>query len=259
MILKDFHVHTCYCDGKDTPEDIVLEAISRGMEKLGFSGHSYTPFDEEPCMSLNGTREYKREIKRLKRKYESQIKILLGTEQDYYSEMKTSDYDYVIGSVHYVKCGDEFGHIDHSPEMLADMIRKYFNSDPYAFAERYFFLVADVINRTHADIIGHFDLLTKFNEDGKFFDENNKRYISAANSALDTLLKTGKPFEINTGAISRGYRTFPYPGRSILEYIAEHNGSVILSSDSHQKETLMYKFDECEKLVNELGLKLITL
>ena len=47
---RDFHVHTTFCDGINTPEEIVISAISRGMDKIGFSGHSYTFFDEEYCM-----------------------------------------------------------------------------------------------------------------------------------------------------------------------------------------------------------------
>ena len=42
MILTDLHVHTNYCDGKNTPEEMVLAAIEKGMECIGFSVHSYT-------------------------------------------------------------------------------------------------------------------------------------------------------------------------------------------------------------------------
>ena len=34
MILEDFHVHTCFCDGKKSPEEMVLAAISKGMTKI---------------------------------------------------------------------------------------------------------------------------------------------------------------------------------------------------------------------------------
>ena len=258
MILEDFHVHTNFCDGKDSPEDIIQEAIRRGMTRLGFSGHSFTAFDTEPCMSLDGTQIYMAEINRLKEKYHGQIEILCGTEQDYYSDMTTAGYDYVIGSVHYVIADGEYISVDHTPEIFANLIHR-FNDDPYKVAEEYFSLVADVINKTNADIIGHFDLITKFNEGGKFFDEDNSRYVSACNDALDSLLETGKPFEINTGAISRGWRKTPYPSARILKYIASHNGRVILSSDSHSKATLMYMFSECEELARSLGLRVVTL
>ena len=258
MILEDFHVHTNYCDGRDSPEDIVKEAIRRGMTRLGFSGHSYTEFDTEPCMSVDGTQRYVDEIHRLKAKYAGQIEILCGTEQDYYSDMPTGDYDYVIGSVHYVVYEGEYISVDNTPEIFADLIHR-FNDDPYKLAEEYYSLAADVVRKTNADIIGHFDLITKFNEGSRFFDEDNPRYISACNDVLASLLETGKPFEINTGAVSRGWRKSPYPSAKILEYIASHNGSVILSSDSHSKDTLMFQFAECEELARSLGLRIATL
>ena len=51
MILSNFHTHTSFCDGKNTPEELVLYAIEQGCAELGFSGHSYVDFDKESCMS----------------------------------------------------------------------------------------------------------------------------------------------------------------------------------------------------------------
>ena len=51
MIREDFHVHTVFSDGKDTPEDMVLSAIERGMTAIGFSDHSTTPCDQSYCMA----------------------------------------------------------------------------------------------------------------------------------------------------------------------------------------------------------------
>ena len=152
----------------------------------------------------------------------------------------------------------KFYHVDNTPEMFAQLIHG-FNDDVYSVAEKYFSLVADVVNKTHANIIGHFDLIAKLNDRYKYFDENNERYINAAFSAVDSLINYNIPFEINTGAISRGYKTSPYPARQILEYIAEKGGKVILSSDSHRKETLLYKFAECEELAKSLNLQVVTL
>lgn len=258
MILSDFHVHTTYCDGMNSPEEIILEAISRGIKKLGFSGHSYTAFDEEPCMSITGTESYRAEIKALKEKYASKIEILCGTEQDYYSDMSTQEFDYVIGSVHYVLLNGEYICVEHTDEIFSHLISTC-NNDPYEAAEKYFALVSDVVRRTNADIIGHLDVITRLNRNNKYFDEDNKRYVDAWTSAVDELLKTGRPFEINTGPVSRGIKEFPYPSLPILKYIAEHNGKVILSSDSHKKENLMYKFPEYEELALSLELEVVEL
>ena len=259
MILSDFHVHTNFCDGTNNPEDIVVEAVARGMKKLGFSGHSYTSFDEGYCMSLEGTKKYIAEIHRLQEKYKNLIKIFLGTECDYYSDININDYDYIIGSVHYVKVNDIYCHVDNTPEMFESAINDCFDGDVYSFIEKYYLNVSDVVNKTNCNIIGHFDLITKFNADNRFFDENNPRYINAVNHALEKLIHSGAVFEINTGAIFKGYKKSAYPSLRILKYLAENHGKIILSSDSHKKESLMYKFDEYEKLALSLGLEIVEL
>ena len=47
MALSNFHTHTTYCDGKDTPRALAEEAMRLGCPALGFSGHSYTAFDPD--------------------------------------------------------------------------------------------------------------------------------------------------------------------------------------------------------------------
>ena len=42
MELFDLHVHSVFSDGMDTPRDIVISAIEKGVKTLGFSDHSYT-------------------------------------------------------------------------------------------------------------------------------------------------------------------------------------------------------------------------
>ena len=45
----NLHTHTSFCDGKNSPEEMVRSAVEKGFDVLGFSGHSYTPFDETYC------------------------------------------------------------------------------------------------------------------------------------------------------------------------------------------------------------------
>lgn len=243
MILSDLHVHTIFSDGKNTPEEMVQAAISKGMTKIGFSDHSYTSYDESYCMSREGTQVYRKAVESLKEKYRDQIEILCGIEQDFYSDFQAKGYDYVIGSVHAVRVERGYFSVDESPQTLKAAAERYFSGDWYALAESYYRTIAQVVERTGADIIGHFDLVTKFNEGGKLFDENHPRYVAAWQAAADRLLKTGKPFEINTGAMSRGYRTAPYPSGRIINYIRKHGGKLILSSDAHAAENLCFAFD----------------
>ena len=64
MIRGDYHVHTSFCDGSCPPEEMVRAALEKGMDAIGFSGHSHTAFDESWCMSPAGTEAYRAEIAR---------------------------------------------------------------------------------------------------------------------------------------------------------------------------------------------------
>ena len=239
-------MHTIFSDGKNTPEEMVQEAIRRGLYTVGISDHS----SGDPCgMTLADSVRYRKEIARLKRKYAGQIRVLCGLERDYMTD-DFADYDYTIGSVHWLSMPD--GHhisIDWTAEKLRAGAGKYFGGDMIALAEAYYATVSRVVEVTRCDIIGHFDLVTKFIEVDPSFDLRDPRYVRAWQRAADILLQTGKTFEINTGAISRGYRTDPYPAAEIRQYIRDHGGKMILSSDAHQKENICFQF---EKYMGEL-------
>lgn len=252
MISFDLHTHTTYCDGKNTPEEMVKAALDAGLSCIGFSGHGYAPYDLDCCMTIEGSAAYRAEIAALRDRYAGRIAILCGVEQDYWSDADTEPYEYVIGSVHYVKKDGEMLCVDNTPEITQAAVERNFGGDWYALAEAYFDTVADVVNRTRCSIIGHFDLISKFNEKCHFYDERHPRYAAAWKSALDRLLPYGVPFEINTGAMSRGWRTAAYPSAEMIAYIRARGGRLILSSDSHSDKTLRYAFEDYENLGDQL-------
>ena len=255
LVMKkiNLHSHTTYCDGLNTAEEMVLAAIEKGFDTFGFSGHSYIDFDDSWCMSLESTKEYFTEIQLLKEKYNNQITILCGVEQDYLSETSIEEYDYVIGSVHVIPKNGEYISVDYTAESLIDNINKHYNGDALSLAEDYFEMIGNVYKKTKCHIVGHFDLLTKFNEKTPIFDTSHPRYIKAAEKALSKLLDDNVIFEVNTGAISRGYRTSPYPSKELLLKIKEAGGKVILSSDTHSIKTVDAGYEDAIALLKDCG------
>ena len=79
-MLQNLHTHSSFCDGKNTPEEIVEYAISRGFDSIGFSSHAVTEFNID-C-ELRDIPGYISCVNALKKKYEGKIEIFLGAEFD---------------------------------------------------------------------------------------------------------------------------------------------------------------------------------
>ena len=103
--------------------------------------------------------------------------------------------------------------------------------------------------------MGHFDLVTKFNEGGRLFDEADPRYLSAAREALDALTGRDVIFEINTGAMSRGYRSAPYPSPALLDFLRDRGGRICVTSDSHSASTILHAFPQARELAKSRGFR----
>ena len=252
MTLSSYHTHSIFSDGKNTLEEMVLSAIEKGCPEIGFSDHAPMEIECEWSCRPERIDEYKSQILALKEKYKDRIKIYLGIEQDYYS-VPAKGYDYILGSVHYVYKNGEYLPVDSSKEVMQNFVNKHYAGDVYAYCEDYFKLVKEIYNKTKCHIIGHFDLVTKFNEMLPMIDINHPRYVKAANEAVEELLKTPAIFEVNTGAISRGYRTTPYPDDRTIHLIAKSQKPFVITSDTHNRETVTFGFEEQRKALDEKG------
>ena len=255
-MLQNLHTHTTFCDGRDTPEEMISRAISKGFSSVGFSSHANTSAKGH-CELGEKVGEYNAEILALKKKYEGKIEIFIGLELDRYSEglIPDFDYDYKIGSAHMVKYGGEFVHYDASYEHSRSAIERIFGGDSAKYARLYYETLADMPNRIDFDFVGHFDLLTKYSEQHpEMIDTNTKEYRNSALEALHSLREKCEFFEVNTGAIGRGYRTTPYPAPFILDEMKALSCKLILSSDCHDSRFLDCHFDKAKEYLLSHGI-----
>ena len=253
---QNLHIHTTYADGKDKPEEIVLEAIKKGFASIGFSEHSYMHFSDYPYqMAVEKMAEYKMEIHSMKVKYQGVIDIFCGLELEFYSDVPTNGFDYLIGSVHYLDFDGKPLGFDRGLQETMDYISNNFGGDGLAFAKKYYETVSRLPERDNIDIIGHFDLLTKNNEIGKFIDTSAKEYLEAGLGAIHALQGKIPFFEINTGAISRGYRMSPYPQMEFLKEFNRCGFGAVITSDCHNKNYLDCFYNEAEQMLAEAGFR----
>ncbi|MCL2222849.1 MAG: histidinol-phosphatase [Oscillospiraceae bacterium] len=254
---QNLHTHTTYCDGKLSVEDMVVAAINKGGSSIGFSEHSFVPFDPDYSMTLADTPTYMTEVKMLKEKYIDQIDVFLGLEVDYFTDEMPMGLDYIIGAAHHIQKGGEYITIDATPERLEVARDMHFSGDFYSLIEVYFETVSEMPRKTKADIIAHFDLIKKHNEGGRLFDETHPRYIDAALGAMKRIVGTCNLFEISSGAMFRMGKTEQYPSTLLLKELKNLGGEILFASDSHCAESLYFKFDEMQQLAESCGFTYI--
>lgn len=250
---QNLHTHTKFCDGKNTPEEMVERAIEIGFDTIGFSGHSNTNFDIDWHMTKENNLLYIDEVNRLKEKYADKINILLGLEYEMYSGTPAVGYDYLIGSSHFLKVSDGYVSFDEPAETVKGIIDKYFGGNGMAYAKEYYRQFAELSKYGDFDIVGHFDIVSKHSEKYSFFDTEAKEYKDAALSALHAISQKHKVFEVNTGAIARGYRTTPYPAPFILKEMKNLGLTVVITADCHNRDYLNCYYDEALELIKSCG------
>ncbi|MBR6953770.1 MAG: PHP domain-containing protein [Clostridia bacterium] len=248
MIRANFHTHTTLCDGKNTPAEMARAAFDAGFEALGFSGH----MDPTYHMDFPG---YLAEIAALRAQWRGRLDILCGVELDQRWDPATvAGAEYIIGSTHFLSAPNGLTEaVDWSVEKSDALCREGFGGDWYRMCTAYYEEEAWVWEKTNCQIIGHFDLIARFNHQAPRFDEEDPRYLNPAREALAALVAKCPVVEINCGAFNRGRRRDFYPARPLLRYLKEIGGEICLGSDAHQATLLAGGFPEAEAAARACG------
>lgn len=238
------HTHTDLVDGKSCARSMIESAIARGMTAVGFAEHAVQRVDARYGLTDENEAKYIREVNALKKEYAGRIVIRCGIERDALSHCDRTKFDYVLGSAHYIQLPDgSILTVDGDPAHWRDMVKNNFNGDVMEVIRRYYDAISEYVASYQPEVIGHFDLVTKYNEQLGMFDADSPAYMKLALSALEKCVPSGALLEINTGAISRGYRTVPYPAIPLLQAWREMGGQVIIGTDSHHESTVDAAFD----------------
>lgn len=251
-MLTNYHTHTTFCDGKNTPEEVVQAAIEKGFDVIGFSGHGYTVKESSYCM--RDVPGYIAAVRKVQSFNKSPMQIYLGIEEDMMQPAKREDFDYIISSCHYILKDGQCWSVDSGIEKLQDCLA-LFDGDPLKFARAYYEQFCGYLLDRKPDIIGHFDLITKYDEAGAIELLNNADYLKLAKEYLLSAMRCGGIFEVNTGAMARGLRTSPYPCLDLLHLMNREGVKIVVNSDSHAVETLDFAFAEVKQMLWEIGFR----
>ncbi len=263
MSLANYHTHCFFCDGEEEPESYVQEALNCGFDAIGFSSHAPISFFRSYVMEDSKLQTYCDTIKKLKVKYNDEIQIYLGLEVDYIPDaigpsspqFSGLELDYTIGSIHFMKNlkNGEYLSVDESVQGFNKLLKEIFNGKIQDFISYYYLLIRQMIREHNPSIIGHLDLVKKFNSNNEYFYEDEKWYINEVYQTLQVIAAVGSVLEINTGGISRGYTKSLYPSTWILEESKRLGIPIILNSDAHSPKFLNAYFDQAIETINRVG------
>ena len=97
--------------------------------------------------------------------------------------------------------------------------------------------------------------MTKFDEKEREYYLGKEKYWSIAEKYTLEVLKSECIFEVNTGLITRGFRSLPCPHERLLYLIAKNGGKVTCSSDAHDMTALDSRFSAIKKMLKTLGFR----
>lgn len=263
MIRSNFHVHSDYCDGKNTMEEMTQAAIQSGLEVIGFASHNPIP-QEDWTMAPERLEEYLAEIKSLQEKYKDQIHIYKGLEVDYFKDEGFNPFieeymdrlDYWIGSVHGLKKWEDgrYWFIDESVSNFQEGINHFFNGDAKKAVTCYYEQLMEMVETGRPDIVGHMDLVKKNNGGSWLFDETEKWYKDLVDAFLSVAKRMDAVIEINTGGVCRFGPECFYPSPWILDKMHDLDVGWTLNGDSHDVNGIDYYYREAEQLLKEKGM-----
>ena len=258
MVHSNCHTHTVFCDGKNTPEEMVQSAIQKGFSCLGFSFHCPMTPDAVWTIRPEKLGDYTAELRRLQQAYDGQLEILHGVELDRdYCGVDPGQFDYVIASVHQLTKGEQHFDVDETAETLQTCCGAFYGGDWLALAADYYERLSQFVIDVRSTVVGHYDLIEKFNENGALFDSLDPRYLAIAKQHIDRILAHCPDvlFEVNTGAMYRCGKAQPYPAAPLLRHLFEKGARVIVTSDSHNIDSLDFAFDTALAAIRAAGFR----
>jgi histidinol-phosphatase (PHP family) len=258
-MLTDYHVHLRPDEPGTTAELFFTPANAeryrevaseRGIAELGASEHVYRfeqaldvwrhPFWQANAREdLDGYCEFVRTQTDLRLGIEADF--VLGGEDRMAGLLEARDFDYVIGSVHFLR--DEAVDMEdysvwgrsHSPE---DIWRRYFETLGEAARSGLF------------DILAHPDLVKVWGADRPRPDGDLRRYYELA---IEGIAESGIAVEVSTAGLRKRAQEL-YPAPAFLEMCLEAGAPVALSSDAHRPEDVGADYDQALELLAQVGV-----
>lgn len=266
-VFANYHSHSAFSDGEGEPEEYVLSAIEQGVSIYGFSDHAPLPFACDWAMKTEELVRYSQQIDVLSELYKGRIELLKSLELDYLPGMQysMSDFarlfklDYTIGSIHFVDAFTDGTpwNIDTGRELFEKGLKFVFSGNCKRAVERYFELTIDMLINMKPDIVGHIDKICMYNDNQRYFNENDAWYLKIIDAVLEKLRQLPAVLELNTRGFYKGESPRFFPSEHFMHRVKLLGIPVVINSDCHHPDEVNAGYMDALYYLKTVGLKSI--
>ncbi len=262
-MLTDYHVHLRPDDldaraeqyfTQENAERYRAAASERGIVELGVSEHVYRfrqalevwrhPFWEGYAVDdIDDYCAFVREQTDLRLGIEADF--VPGAEDRLVNLLAARDFDYVIGSVHFIREGavdmDDYSVWD-SGRSVEEIWRRYFET------------IGEAARSGMFDVLAHPDLVKVWGADRPLPEGDLRRYYELA---MEGIAESGIAVEVSTAGLRKRVGEL-YPAPAFLEMALEAGAPIALSSDAHRPEDIGAGYERAQELLSRLGVSELT-
>jgi histidinol-phosphatase (PHP family) len=243
---------------------VVQAAVDAGFTTYGLSEHAprFQPehlYPEEQHLVPRDLQllfeRYVASALALRQEYEDRLELLIGFETealpvDTWAEQmrairRSAPFDYMVGSVHSI--GDVW--VDMNPATTERAAEACGGFEPLRC--RYFDSLAELVQTLQPEIVGHVDLIRRFEPaDFRF----SGAAMQHAERVLEAARASGSALEVNAAPVRRGFGPV-YPGPQVLARACLMGVPVTLGDDSHGPDGVGVGLDACLEAISAAGYR----
>ena len=246
-MLADYHLHTSFSeDSNCSMEDYIKRALEIGIEELCFTDHIDYGTKYTFCCDC---KSYYEGFLKYKEIFKDKINLKFGIEfglqahhAEYFKKIFNEyPFDFVILSFHLIDDKDLWSGEFQKGKTQKEYNRIYYD-EMYKTVQIY----------KEYSVLGHLDLMRRYDTNGEYPFENTKDQIEAI---LKQVINDNKGIEVNTSSFR--YRLNGLmPSVDILKFYYELGGKLItIGSDSHNINHLGYKIKYVKDVLKSIGFK----
>jgi histidinol-phosphatase (PHP family) len=262
-VLTDYHVHLRPDADGSTAERYFTAgnveryreaAAERGIEELGVAEHIHRFVQSLDVWQHPWYRHWARDdideycefLRGAGLKVGIEADFLPGREDRIQNLLEARDWDYVVGSVHFLR--DDAVDVHGEPDWAAWDIWR--GGDPERVWGQYFETLGEAARTGMFDILAHPDLVKVFAGRVPVPDGDPRRFYERA---MDGIAESDVAVEVSTAGLRKPAGEI-YPAPAFLEMCLDAGRPVALSSDAHLPEQVGYEYERALELLDGLGV-----